>query len=67
MKKPPSKLDAAEIERRQEAVEQARANLALEGIELTPEMLADVELYINGQADIEGLIARVIKRHRVTP
>lgn len=66
MKKPFSKLDT-EIERRQEAVEQARANLALEGIELTPEALADAELYINGQADIEGLIARVIKRHGVTP
>ncbi len=63
MKKKPAKCNAAEIVRRREAVEQARANLALEGIELTPEALADAELYINGQADIEGLIARVIKRH----
>lgn len=67
MKKQHFKPDAAEIERRQKAVERARANLALEGIELTPEALADVELYINGQADIEDLIARVIKRHGVTP
>ena len=63
MKKLSSKLDTAEIERRQEAVGQARANLALEGIELAPAALADAELYISGQADIEGLIARVIKRH----
>lgn len=58
-----SKPDDAEITQRREAVEQARANLALEGIKLTPKALADIELYINGQANIEDLIARVIKRH----
>ena len=56
-------FDHAEIARRREAVEQARANLALEGIELTPEASADMERYINGQADIEDLVTRVIKRH----
>lgn len=46
-------LNSAEIEYRRARFEEARASCALEGIHFDDEMLADVELLINGEMTTE--------------
>lgn len=46
-------LNSAEIEYRRGRLEEARASCALEGIHFDDEMLADVELLINGEMTTE--------------
>lgn len=46
------------------SIEEAIASTRLEGLELSPEFLADAQAVADGQLDDETLVARTIERHR---
>lgn len=48
---------------RRDSVNQVIGSWALEGLSLSKEMLADTELYIQGELTVEELVKRSISRH----
>lgn len=54
--------DAAEIERRRAALDQARASCALEGIYITDEQRMDEEQLITGQMTEAEYLAHITKK-----
>lgn len=62
MKKTPSKLDAAEIERRRRASEEYDALCRFEGIELSADMRQEIERLVNGEVTSEQCRANIIRK-----
>lgn len=60
--KPMPTLTPEEIEKRKAASEQALANLKLEGLEVSPEYLADMEEFNQGHITFEEVLQRIKER-----
>lgn len=60
--KPMPTLNAEEIEKRKATSEQALANLKLEGLEVSPEYLADIEEFNQGHITFEEVLQRIKER-----
>ena len=61
-----TKLSAAEVHRRREAVSQAAANARLEGQFMSPESEALFDRFIQGELEIADVLALLREQHGLT-